>query len=164
MMRPLPLILIAPIAALLFASAAIAQQPDATQIPAAPSPEPTIDFGISLPTAVPAQSQKPISVESVGALLPISLSGVGATPIERNVAIRQGPGLEYPRVGALRFGKSIDVVGTNGYDQTRTCLGVEFKTTLDMWLQVQVNEQRGWIARCTVIVTGDTTQLLDQSP
>jgi hypothetical protein len=163
-MRILPLILIAPIVALLFASAAVAQQtPATTETPAAPSPEPTIDFGISLPpTAAPRAA--PITAASVSALLPISLSGVGATPIDRNVAIRQGPGLQYPRIGVLRSGKSIDVVGTNGYDQTRACLGVEFRTTLDMWLQVQVNEQRGWIARCTVIVTGDTRQLLDQSP
>ncbi len=161
-MRILPLILIAPMMALVFASAAIAQQPDATQTPIAPSPQPTLDFGISLPPTAAPQAA-PITAASVGALLPISLSGVGATPIERNVSIRQGPGLEYPRIGVLRSGKSIDVVGTNGYDQLRDCVG-DFSKTLDMWLQVQVNERRGWIARCTVIVSGDTSHLLDQSP
>jgi hypothetical protein len=157
------LLLIAPIVALMLVSAAVAQQPDATEAPVAPSatPPPTIDFGLSLPTPRPQATQ---GRPTIGSLLPISLSGVLASPIERNVAIRQGPGLTYPRIGVLRAGKSIDVTGTNGYDQSRDCLGVEFKTTLDMWLQVQFNEQRGWIARCTVNVTGDTSKLLVQSP
>ena len=162
-MRRMWFLVIMPIAALMLVSAAVAQQPDATETPAAPSPSPppTIDFGLSLPTPQPQATQ---GRPTIGSLLPLSLSGVGATPIERNVAIRQGPGLTYPRIGVLRAGKSIDVVGTNGYDQSRDCLGVEFKTTLDMWLQVQLNEQRGWIARCTVIVSGDTSKLLVQPP
>ncbi len=159
-MRILLLLLIAPLLALTFVSAAIAQQPTTAQTPVVPSPEPTIDFGVSLPPTAAPQAA-PITAASVGALLPISLSGVGATPIDRNVSIRQGPGLQYPRIGVLRSGKSIDVVGTNGYDQLRDCIGT-FSDTLDMWLQVQFNEQRGWIARCTVTVTGDTSHLLVQ--
>lgn len=92
--------------------------------------------------------------------LPLYLSGVGATPISDNVNIRSGPGTEYRIIGVLRAGRSIDVVGHNGYDLSRSCVGVDFEDTLDMWITVQFNEQRGWIARCTVTITGDMSRLL----
>jgi hypothetical protein len=91
--------------------------------------------------------------------LPIYLSGVGATPLSSNVNIRSGPGLDYAIIGILRQTHSIDVVGYNGYDLGRSCEG-DFSATLDMWITVQRNDQRGWIARCTVQITGDMSRLL----
>ena len=91
--------------------------------------------------------------------LPIYLSGVGASPVSSNVHIRRGPGLDYPITGILRQGQSIDVVGYNGYDLARSCVG-EFEATLDMWITVQRNDERGWIARCTVEIIGDMSRLL----
>jgi hypothetical protein len=92
---------------------------------------------------------------------PLYLSGVGATPLSENVNIRLGPGLDYPIINRLEFGDSIDVVGHNGYDMTRDC-DEPFLTTLDMWIQVQFQERRGWIARCVVDVVGDVSRLLEQ--
>ena len=94
--------------------------------------------------------------------LPASLSGVGATPLTRNVNIRSGPGLEYRVVRRLVVGNSLDVVGTNGFDNERSCAG-DFAATLDMWVQLQFAEERGWVARCAVAITGDLSRLLDQS-
>lgn len=86
--------------------------------------------------------------------LPSTLSGVGATPLSRNVNIRVEPSADAAIMGRLLVGHSLDVVGTNGYNLERTCAG-PFEATLDMWVQVQVQEERGWIARCTVHITGD---------
>ena len=144
---------------LILATAALAQQPAQTETPQ-PTAEPTINFGVSTPTPIPHGIPP---APKIGSLLPRFLSGVGATPLNGNVSIRLGPGLTYPRVGVLRVGKSIDVVGTNGYDQSRSCL-VDFRATLDMWIQVQFDERRGWISRCAVDVTGDMSQLLVQPP
>ena len=94
--------------------------------------------------------------------LPAFLSGVGATPLSRNVNIRSGPGIEFPVLRRLVVGDSLDVVGTNGFDAERTCVG-DFAATLDMWVQVQFAEERGWIARCTVDITGDLSRLADQT-
>jgi uncharacterized protein YraI len=94
--------------------------------------------------------------------LPATLSGVSATPLSRNVNIRSGPGTAYPILRRLVVGDSLDIVGTNGFDVERSCAG-DFAATLDMWVQVQFAEERGWIARCTVEVTGDMSRLLDQT-
>ena len=94
--------------------------------------------------------------------LPAFLSGVGAAPLSRNVNIRSGPGIEFPVLRRLVVGDSLDVVGTNGFDAERTCVG-DFAATLDMWVQVQFAEERGWIARCTVDITGDLSRLADQT-
>lgn len=94
--------------------------------------------------------------------LPATLSGVSATPLSRNVNIRSGPGTAYPILRRLVVGDSLDIVGTNGFDIERSCAG-DFAATLDMWVQVQFAEERGWIARCTVEVTGDMSRLLDQT-
>jgi hypothetical protein len=122
------------------------------------TPTPTLIATIA--PQVPAQAQvTPAPGTDFG--LPIYLSGVGATPLQRDVNIRFGPGVEYRIIGALRLGKSIDVVGYNGYDLGRTC-DTDFSTTLDMWIAVQFNERRGWIARCAVVVTGDMSRMLVQ--
>lgn len=94
--------------------------------------------------------------------LPVFLSGVGASPLSRNVNIRSGPGVDYAILRRLAVGNSLDVVGTNGFDVTRSCVG-DFNATLDMWVQVQFAEQRGWVARCTVNITGDLSRLPDQT-
>lgn len=94
--------------------------------------------------------------------LPAFVSGVGATPLTSNVNIRSGPDTSFPVIHRLLVGQSIDVVGTNGFDTERTCVG-NFGATLDMWVQVQFGERRGWLARCTVRITGDLSRLLDQS-
>lgn len=107
-----------------------------------------------LPTAAPSAT--------TGDSLPRgTLSGVGATPIRMNANIRSGPGLAYRTIGRLEMGKTLDVVGHNGYDMDRSC-AEPFMTTLDMWIQVLYRGRRGWIARCTVVVSGDVSRLLEQ--
>lgn len=87
-----------------------------------------------------------------------SLSGVGGTPILSNVRIRVEPNLEARQMGILRFGKFIDIVGTNGFDPERGC-SATFEDDLDMWVQVVFREQRGWVARCTLTIYGDMRPL-----
>lgn len=111
-------------------------------------PLPTSSF---LVTLAPVDPRLTIS----GTATPIpSLSGVSVSPLIRDVSIRQGPGLEYDRIGVLRYTTSLDVTGYNGYDLGRTCDG-EFEKTLDMWIEVRFAERYGWVARCTVRITGD---------
>lgn len=113
--------------------------------------------GVAAQTLPPAEPPVP-PIPGLAA----SLSGVGATPLSRNVNIRSGPGTDYRVIRRLVVGESLDVVGTNGFDTDRTCAG-DFAATLDMWVQVQFAEERGWIARCTVQITGDMSRLLDQT-
>lgn len=87
-----------------------------------------------------------------------SLSGVGGTPVLSNVRIRLEPSLEARQMGILRFGKFIDIVGTNGFDPERSC-SANFEDDLDMWVQVVFREQRGWVARCTLTIYGDMRPL-----
>jgi hypothetical protein len=137
---------------LIFALAPLATAQD-DPIPA-PSPTPTVTL------EAPSLNSGSATPELLANFdLPIYLSGVGATPLTSNVNIRSGPGLDYPIIGRLRQTHSIDVVGYNGYDLGRSCEG-DFSATLDMWITVQWNEQRGWIARCTVQITGDMSRLL----
>jgi hypothetical protein len=96
----------------------------------------------------------PVALVSSTATPIPSLSGVSVTPLLRDVSIRQGPGLEYDRIGALRYTTSLDMTGYNGYDLGRTCDG-DFADTLDMWVEVRFAERYGWVARCTVRITGD---------
>lgn len=118
---------------------------------------------LMLTSAVSAQDLPPAE-PPVPAIpgLPATLSGVSATPISRNVNIRSGPGVEYPVLRRLVVGESLDIVGTNSFDTERTCVG-DFAATLDMWVEVQFAEERGWVARCTVDITGDLSRLLDQT-
>jgi uncharacterized protein YraI len=98
--------------------------------------QPTIDFGGG-PTAT----------------APPSLTGVNGYA-SVNTAIRSGPGLEYRRIGFLPGGASIDIVGYNGYALDRPC-SPDFTADLDMWVQVAYRDTTGWMARCTLRITGE---------
>lgn len=122
------------------ATAVTAQQ---TTLQTTPGQTPLLTVQVTLPAGTPP---------------PVSLSGVGATPLYEAVRIRSGPGLLYPGIGSLRAGGWIDVVGYNGYDLSRTC-SPTFAADLDMWIQVVYRGKRGWIARCTVRVVGNLSRL-----
>lgn len=118
----------------------------------APTQEPTSEFSLNLPPtyAGPTATTDPNDL--------VSISGVGGQAANANVAIRSGPGLEYPRISYLEKGRWIDIVGWNGWDAKRTCAAY-FPSTLDMWVQVQFGERRGWIARCVLDIRGQLTKL-----
>ncbi|MBL8131475.1 MAG: SH3 domain-containing protein [Anaerolineae bacterium] len=103
--------------------------------------------------------QYPLAVLPDGTAIP-SLTGVGGKAEYAPVAIRSGPGLEYPRIGRVAQGSWIHIVGWNGWDLERFCT-VNFQSDLDMWVQVQnhLTEQRGWVARCAITIVGDVTAL-----
>lgn len=87
-----------------------------------------------------------------------SLSGVGGTPLQGNVRIRSAPSLEARQIGIVRFEHFVDIVGTNGFDPERECNN--FEEDLDMWVQVMFRDrQRGWVARCTLMIYGDLSRL-----
>ncbi len=117
-----------------------------------PTQEPTSAFDFSLPPtyAGPTATTDPNNL--------VSLSGVGGQAVSANVAIRSGPGLDYPRISYLPKSGWIDIVGWNGWDTKRTC-AADFQSTLDMWVQVQFGERRGWIARCVLDIRGQLTKL-----
>ncbi|MDX2162666.1 MAG: SH3 domain-containing protein [bacterium] len=113
-------------------------------------------------SAVVAQTPAPLQPTAIPTRLPPvnvtpqdlpSLSGVGGTPLQAAVRIRQAPSLDARVIGGLRYGRFIDIVGTNGFDPDRECNN--FEDDLDMWVQVFFREQRGWIARCTLQIYGD---------
>lgn len=103
-----------------------------------------------VPTSRPPSSVTPQDLPS--------LSGVGGTPLVRDVRIRREPSVDARAIGTLRFGRFIDIVGTNGFDPERPC-GEDFEADLDMWVQVVFREQRGWVARCTLTIYGDLSRL-----
>ena len=119
-----------------------AEPPTATL---APTLEPTSEFSFELrPTIAPI---------TTGTALP-SFSGVGGTAVNAPVSIRSGPGLEYARIGALAQGRSIDIIGYNGYDLSRSC-SPDFESDLDMWVMVRYRERIGWMARCALEIRGE---------
>lgn len=120
-----------------FFTATIAQ--DAT-----PTVQPTSQFDFNL---------APTPVFGTATPLP-SLTGVGGRAVNAAVAIRSGPGLEYPRIGALARGRSIDIIGYNGYDLNRPC-SPNFEADLDMWVMVRWRERTGWMARCALEIRGE---------
>ncbi len=146
-MKKLSLVLALIVSALIVwvASSAVAQE----------STPPPIQISTPAPTDAPPSMVTPQDLPS--------LSGVGGTPLEQNVRIRLEPSLEARQIGILRFGKFIDIVGTNGFDTDRDCNG-DFEDTLDMWVQVVFREQRGWIARCTLTIYGDLSRLPIEAP
>ena len=125
----------------------IAAQDGGDLTPAAPTATPMFGDRFQLtPTPFPAPG------------IPISLTGVNATAANATVAIRGGAGLDYRRIGRLTQGRSIDVIGWNGWEEGRAC-SPDFESDLDMWVQVQFGERRGWIARCVLSFTGRLTDL-----
>jgi hypothetical protein len=103
------------------------------------------------PTVAPATADLGLPTETG---IPIALSGIWGVAGEQPIAIRSGPGLNFPRIGVLRPGRSIDITGTNGFDTDRAC-DEPFQNTLDMWVEVRFGERVGWMARCTMTIRGD---------
>ncbi|MBK8020141.1 MAG: SH3 domain-containing protein [Chloroflexi bacterium] len=130
-----------------------------------PAPTPTDFFAaieLTLRPTVQAYvgvPQYPLAVLADGTAIP-SLTGVGGKAEFSPVAIRSGPGLEFPRIGRVAQGAWIHIVGWNGWDPDRFCT-VDFQSDLDMWVQVQTHltEQVGWVARCALSVVGNVTAL-----
>lgn len=132
------------------------------------NPTPT-DFFAALPTRTlsPAEitpayvgaPQYPLAVLPDGTAIP-SLTGVGGKAERGPVAIRSGPGLNFPRIGRVAPNAWIHIVGWNGWEADRTCTP-DFASSLDMWVQVQTHlgEARGWSARCALTISGDVSAL-----
>ncbi len=116
------------------------------------TPEPTSEFSLNLaPTyqfATPTLDPNQIP----------SLTGVGGQAVNASVIVRSGPGLHYPQIGYLKQGGWINIVGWNGWKLGRECSPMFFND-LDMWVQVQMGETRGWVARCVLQIRGPVTQL-----
>jgi uncharacterized protein YraI len=127
--------------ALLTATSAQDGTPVGTIVPTV-QPTSAFDFNIA-----------PTPVFGTATPLP-SLSGVGGRAVNGAVAIRSGPGLEYQRIGALARGRSIDIIGYNGYDLNRPC-SPNFQADLDMWVMVRWRERIGWMARCALEIRGE---------
>ncbi len=118
------------------------------------TPQPTSEFDLnSAPTFGAPQSVPTVDPQ----MLP-SISGVGGQAANASVIIRSGPGLTYRPISSLKKDGWIDIVGWNGWEDGRACT-VDFESTLDMWVQVQFGERRGWIARCVLDIRGQLTKL-----
>ena len=87
---------------------------------------------------------------------PASLSGVNGYAERAAVSIRSGPAISYPRVGFLRQGQSINIIGYNGYSLNRPCTQ-NFQGDLDMWVAVTYAGGTGWMARCALRITNEGT-------
>ncbi|HVU13914.1 MAG TPA: SH3 domain-containing protein [Phototrophicaceae bacterium] len=128
----------------------VAAQDDGTN--STGTPEPTSEFSLNLaPTyqfATPTLDPNQIP----------SLTGVGGQAVNASVIIRSGPGLLYPQIGSLKQGGWINIVGWSGWTLGRECSPLFFND-LDMWVQVQTGDARGWIARCVLQIRGPLTQL-----
>ncbi len=118
------------------------------------TPEPTSEFNLILPPTIGPQYAEPTLNPQ---MLP-SLTGVNGQAANASVNIRSGPGLKYPPIGALKQDGWIDIIGWNGWEEGRLCSS-EFKHDLDMWVQVQVGERKGWVARCVLDIRGSITDL-----
>ncbi len=118
------------------------------------TPQPTSEFDLNLAPTFGA----PQSVPTVDPQMLPSLTGVGGQAVNASVIIRSGPGVSYRPISSLKKDGWIDIVGWNGWEDDRTCVG-DFKSTLDMWVQVQFGERRGWIARCVLDIRGQLTKL-----
>ncbi len=118
------------------------------------TPQPTSEFDLNFAPTFGA----PQSVPTVDPQMLPSISGVGGQAVNASVIIRSGPGLSYRPISSLKKDGWIDIVGWNGWEDGRTCIG-DFKSTLDMWVQVQFGERRGWIARCVLDIRGQLTKL-----
>lgn len=160
MKRPMTLILLCALLALMLLTLLIPMS-----LAQDVSPTPT-DFFAAVeltqrPTGQPyvGVPQYPLAILPDGTALP-SLTGVGGKAENGPVAIRSGPGLEYPRIGRLPQGNWINIVGWTGWDANRGCT-TNFLGDLDMWVQVQtqLTEQRGWIARCVLTIVGNIRAL-----
>jgi hypothetical protein len=110
---------------------------------AAPTPTSIFDNGTG-PTVTPV----------VTSTAPPSLTGVNGYAERAPVSIRSGPGLNFPRVGFLRQGQSINIIGYNGYALNRLC-SAYFQSDLDMWVAVSFRGGTAWMARCALTITNE---------
>ena len=105
-------------------------------------------MGMMIPTL--AQDTEPITdgEAETGNPTPAPLRLTATTDLfittQLRVNVRTGPGLEYPTLGVMVFGDSLDITGQNGGD----------------WLQVNYGGNLGWVFRNIVEVNG----LLDNAP
>ena len=113
--------------------------------------EPTSEFDFNLPPT-------PGAAPTFDAQSLPSLTGVNGHAVKASVTIRSGPGIGYRPVSYLRLDGWIDIVGWNGWKVGRTCSST-FNNDLDMWVQVQFGERRGWIARCVLDIKGQIDKL-----
>jgi len=117
------------------------------------------------PTVDPFAFVTPVPVVFGTPTAPPALSGVAGYAERGAVAIRSGPGLEYRRIGGLAGGRSIDIIGYNGYNLNRRC-GPNFAADLDMWVLVRFRGGLGWMARCALTIRGEQNmaQFLNNAP
>lgn len=115
--------------------------------------QPTSEFDFSLAPTFAFESNATVDPNQIP-----SLTGVGGHAVNASVIIRSGPGLDYRQISYLKQDGWIDIVGWNGWDEGRDC-STDFKSDLDMWVQVQFGERRGWIARCVLDIRGQLTKL-----
>lgn len=115
-------------------------------------PQPTSEFSLNLPPTIGAPT------ETLNPQMLDSLTGVNGQAVNAPVVIRSGPGKGYSPIGSLRQGRWIDILGWNGWEEGRIC-SATFEADLDMWVQVQFGERRGWIARCVLDIRGRLTDL-----
>lgn len=108
------------------------------------------------PTSVFDFSNGPTVTPVVTSTAPASLTGVNGYAERAAVSIRSGPGLSYPRVGFVRQGASIDIIGYNGYSLSRPCTAF-FGNDLDMWVAVSYRGGVGWMARCALRITNEAS-------
>jgi hypothetical protein len=108
------------------------------------------------PTSIFDNSRGPTVTPVVTGTAPPSLSGVNGYAERAPVAIRSGPGMQFPRIGFLPRGRSIDIIGYNGYALDRPC-GPDFLADLDMWVAVSSGGRIGWMARCALRITNEWT-------
>lgn len=147
--------LAAVVAIMLLAAGLIAAQ-DTTPTVAPPTATSPFDFNLP-PTLTPLPT---------GTGIPISLTGVNGYAERDAVVIRNGPGLGFRRISTLPLGQSVDIIGYNGYRLDRPCTA-NFTADLDMWVLVRFGERTGWIARCTLRITGEfnlVRMLINQVP
>jgi len=149
---PLPAVLIALAAMLLLLLLATMTTAVTAQDSGTPTVEPTSEFDLNI------QGTVPFATSTFDAQNLPSLTGVNGHAVNASVAIRSGPGIGYPRVGYLRMDGWIDIVGWNGWKRGRVCSST-FNNDLDMWVQVQFGERRGWVARCVLDIKGKIENL-----
>ncbi|MFN8377879.1 MAG: SH3 domain-containing protein [Anaerolineae bacterium] len=108
------------------------------------------------PTSIFDNSRGPTVTPVVTSTAPASLSGVNGYAERSAVSVRSGPGINYPRIGFLPMGQSIDIIGYNGYSLSRPC-SQYFQNDLDMWVAVNYRGGTGWMARCALRITNEGT-------
>ncbi|MEP7294216.1 MAG: SH3 domain-containing protein [Chloroflexota bacterium] len=118
-------------------------------------PQPTSEFSFDLQPTFPAAGVAEPTLDPQ--MLP-SLTGVGGRPLNANVSVRSGPGLDYKRISFVKQGSWIDIVGWNGWAAGRVC-SLQFENDLDMWVQVPLGAGYGWVARCVLEIRGILTDL-----